>query len=49
VQLRKHLRTKKLDDIKQLGIDRVIDMSFGKGDRAYHIIIELYASVFTSI
>lgn len=31
--MRKHLRTKKLEDIKQVGIDRVIDLSFGKGEK----------------
>ena len=44
MKLRKHLRTKKLEDIKQLGIDRVIDMQFGKNENAYHILVELYAS-----
>jgi predicted ribosome quality control (RQC) complex YloA/Tae2 family protein len=42
--LRKHLRTRKLDSITQLGIDRVIDLKFGKGDQAFHILVELYAS-----
>ena len=44
MKLRKHLRTKKLDKIEQLGIDRVIDLTFGKGESAYHILVELYAS-----
>lgn len=44
MKLRKHLRTKKLENIEQLGIDRVVDMTFGKGDNAYHILVELYAS-----
>ena len=44
LKLRKHLRTKKLDKIEQLGIDRVIDLTFGKGEGAYHILVELYAS-----
>lgn len=39
------MRTKKLEDIRQLGIDRVIDLTFGKGEGAHHIIVELYASV----
>jgi predicted ribosome quality control (RQC) complex YloA/Tae2 family protein len=42
--LRKHLRTRKLDSITQLGIDRVIDLKFGKGEGAFHILVELYAS-----
>ena len=44
MKLRKHLRTKKLDKIEQLGVDRVIDLTFGKGESAYHILVELYAS-----
>ena len=44
MKLRKHLRTKKLDKIEQLGIDRVIDLTFGKGEASYHILVELYAS-----
>jgi predicted ribosome quality control (RQC) complex YloA/Tae2 family protein len=44
MKLRKHLRTKKLDKIEQLGIDRVIDLTFGKGESAHHILVELYAS-----
>ncbi len=44
MKLRKHLRTKKLEKIEQLGVDRVIDLTFGKGEAAYHILVELYAS-----
>ena len=44
MKLRKHLRTKKLENIAQLGIDRVVDLTFGKGEAAYHILVELYAS-----
>ena len=44
MKLRKHLRTKKLTSIEQLGVDRVIDLTFGKGEASYHILVELYAS-----
>ena len=44
MKLRKHLRTKKLENISQLGIDRVVDLTFGKGEASYHILVELYAS-----
>ena len=27
-----------------MGIDRVIDLTFGKGEAAYHILVEFYAS-----
>ena len=43
MKLRKHLRTKKLVSINQLGMDRVIDLQFGSEDFACHIIVELYA------
>jgi len=43
MKLRKHLRTKKLTFIKQLGMDRVIDLQFGKEENAMHILVELYA------
>ncbi|XP_019850525.1 PREDICTED: nuclear export mediator factor Nemf-like [Amphimedon queenslandica] len=42
MKLRKHLRTKRLISITQLGVDRVIDMVFGSGEYAHHLIIELY-------
>ena len=44
MKLRKHLRTRKCEDIQQLGIDRVVDLTFGKGEFAHHILVELYAS-----
>jgi predicted ribosome quality control (RQC) complex YloA/Tae2 family protein len=43
MKLRKHLRTRKCTSIRQLGMDRVIDIQFGKDEFASHIIIELYA------
>lgn len=43
MKLRKHLRTKKLEDLSQLGVDRVINLTFGRGENAYHILVELYA------
>ena len=44
MKLRKHLRTRKCENIWQLGIDRVVDITFGKGEFAHHILVELYAS-----
>ncbi len=43
VTLRKALRTKKLVEIKQCGIDRVVDICF-RGAEDNHLIVELYAS-----
>ncbi|EDQ92617.1 uncharacterized protein MONBRDRAFT_628, partial [Monosiga brevicollis MX1] len=42
MKCRKHLRTRRLTDMKQLGVDRVIDLTFGSDEAAYHLIIELY-------
>ncbi|KJE93248.1 serologically defined colon cancer antigen 1 [Capsaspora owczarzaki ATCC 30864] len=42
MKLRKHLRTRRLNSIRQVGADRVIDLEFGSGVAAYHVIVELY-------
>ena len=31
-QLRKHIRTKRLEQVRQFGVDRVVDMTFGVGE-----------------
>ncbi|CAK9218060.1 unnamed protein product [Sphagnum troendelagicum] len=43
LKLRKHIRTRRLEDVRQLGIDRVVDLQFGMGEGAHHILLELYA------
>lgn len=42
MKLRKHLKNKRLECLRQLGTDRIIDLQFGSGEAAYHIILELY-------
>lgn len=42
MKLRKHLKNKRLEKLTQLGIDRIIDLQFGSGEAAYHVILELY-------
>ena len=44
-QMRKHLKSRRLEKIEQLGIDRIVDMQFGSNEAAYHIILELYDKV----
>ena len=39
------MRTRRLEKIEQLGIDRIVDMQFGSGEAAYHVILELYDRV----
>ena len=41
-QLRKHISNKRLESITQLGLDRILDLQFGSGEVAFHIILELY-------
>ncbi|GMH40784.1 hypothetical protein BSKO_08688 [Bryopsis sp. KO-2023] len=43
LKLRKHVRGRRLNDVQQLGIDRIIDFSFGHGENTTHLILELYA------
>jgi len=45
MKLRKHLRTKRLNSLKQLGMDRILDLEFGHGEGTYHLMLEFYASV----
>ncbi|KAL6105398.1 nemf [Pungitius sinensis] len=42
MKCRKHLRSRRLTAVKQLGIDRIVDIQFGSDEAAYHLIIELY-------
>ncbi|XP_037084883.1 nuclear export mediator factor Nemf-like [Pollicipes pollicipes] len=42
MKLRKHIRNKRLESIRQLGVDRVVDLQFGSGEVAHHVILEVY-------
>uniref|UniRef100_A0A8D8LLF6 Nuclear export mediator factor NEMF homolog n=2 Tax=Cacopsylla melanoneura TaxID=428564 RepID=A0A8D8LLF6_9HEMI len=42
MKMRKHLKNKRLESLKLLGLDRIIDLQFGTGEAEYHIIVELY-------
>ncbi|KAJ6654024.1 hypothetical protein lerEdw1_007533 [Lerista edwardsae] len=42
MKCRKHLKTRRLVSVRQLGVDRVVDFQFGSDEAAYHLIIELY-------
>lgn len=44
MQLRKAIKAKRLESLRQLGYDRVIDMKFGSGDNEAHLIVEFYAA-----
>ncbi|XP_030508734.2 uncharacterized protein LOC115723399 [Cannabis sativa] len=43
LKLRKHIRTRRLEDVRQLGYDRIVLFQFGLGASAYYVILELYA------
>ncbi len=45
LKLRKHIRTRRLEDIRQLGVDRIVDFVFGVGENAHHLILEMYSQV----
>jgi predicted ribosome quality control (RQC) complex YloA/Tae2 family protein len=42
MKLRKHIRSRRLEKVNQVGADRIVDMQFGSNEAAYHLIIELY-------
>ncbi|XP_061468595.1 ribosome quality control complex subunit NEMF [Rhineura floridana] len=42
MKCRKHLKTRRLVNVQQLGVDRIVDFQFGSDEAAYHLIIELY-------
>ncbi|XP_043837568.1 nuclear export mediator factor NEMF isoform X2 [Dromiciops gliroides] len=42
MKCRKHLKSRRLVSVKQLGVDRIVDFQFGSDEAAYHLIIELY-------
>eukprot|EP00668_Euglena_longa_P012176 GGOE01014608.1.p1 GENE.GGOE01014608.1~~GGOE01014608.1.p1 ORF type:complete len:1133 (+),score=385.10 GGOE01014608.1:88-3486(+) len=43
LKLRKHLRTWRLESVAQLGVDRVVDFTFGREETCFHLIFEFYA------
>ncbi|KAI7904244.1 uncharacterized protein BX663DRAFT_431769 [Cokeromyces recurvatus] len=46
VLLRKYLRTRRVTNVRQLGIDRIVDFEFAGGEMGigYHLICEFYSS-----
>ncbi|OCT68327.1 nuclear export mediator factor NEMF [Xenopus laevis] len=42
MKCRKHLKSRRLVSVKQLGVDRIVDFQFGSDEAAYHLIVELY-------
>jgi predicted ribosome quality control (RQC) complex YloA/Tae2 family protein len=44
LKLRKHVRSRRLEDIRQLGNDRVCQLTFGSGEYEFKVLLEFYAS-----
>ncbi|XP_057315018.1 ribosome quality control complex subunit NEMF-like [Hydractinia symbiolongicarpus] len=42
MKCRKHLKGRRLASVSQVGIDRIVDFTFGYEEAAYHLIVELY-------
>ncbi|KAL0127872.1 hypothetical protein PUN28_003250 [Cardiocondyla obscurior] len=42
MKMRKHLKNKRLENLMQVGTDRIIKLQFGSGEAAYHVILEVY-------
>jgi predicted ribosome quality control (RQC) complex YloA/Tae2 family protein len=42
LKLRKHVRSWRLEEVQQIGTDRVVDLRFGNGEQAHHFVLELY-------
>ena len=43
MKLRKHLRSRRLEAVTQLGCDRLVDFTFGSGEDTYHLLLELHS------
>jgi predicted ribosome quality control (RQC) complex YloA/Tae2 family protein len=43
MKFRKFLRSKRLEDIRQVGVERVVIFTFGTGEFQNHLILELYS------
>ena len=43
------MRGRRLEKLELVGIDRIVDLQFGSGEAAYHVILELYDRVSTLI
>lgn len=44
MKLRRYIKAKRLEDIRQVGNDRIVDLRFGSGESTNHIILELFAN-----
>lgn len=43
-----HARAHAHAQVRQLGVDRMVDFVFGSGEGTYHLILEMYSQVLLS-
>ncbi|KAJ1398003.1 fibronectin-binding protein A N-terminus-domain-containing protein [Ochromonadaceae sp. CCMP2298] len=44
MKLRRAVRGKRLEEVRQMGEDRVVNFKFGSGEFVHHVILELYSN-----
>ena len=49
LKLRKHVRTRRIEKVEQLGADRVLVITCGSGVAEHKLVIELYDKVMVSV
>ena len=42
MKLRKHTKNARLTCVQQVGVDRILNFTFGEGQEVMHVIVELY-------
>lgn len=47
MRMRKHLKSKRIEAIDQLGVERVVRIQLGSGEATYYLFLEFYAKVYT--
>jgi predicted ribosome quality control (RQC) complex YloA/Tae2 family protein len=45
MKLRKNLKSKRVESIEQLGVERVVRIQFGSGEATYYLFLEFYSKV----
>lgn len=43
LKLRKHIRTRRIEAIQQLGVDRIVQITISSGEATYYLLLEFYA------
>ena len=43
LKVRKHVRTRRLEAVRQVGADRIVQLTFSRGEGEHHLFLELYS------